>query len=148
MNIKTKMPNVAGNIKKCREIRNYDQPYLALQLDISTTSYRNIESGHTKITLEYLFAIAQILNVSIGTLLYFDENMVLETYEQESSAKSKNSIQPSDNTIKDVVSMISYGHEKLLEIVEKNHQLTNEISEIIKHTTKLVREIVVLNNNK
>lgn len=74
--------------------------------------------------------------------------MVLETYEQESSAKSKNSIQPSDNTIKDVVSMISYGHEKLLEIVEKNHQLTNEISEIIKHTTKLVREIVVLNNNK
>lgn len=47
------MPNVAANIRKCREIRNYDQAHVARALEISTTSYRSIESGVTKITLDY-----------------------------------------------------------------------------------------------
>lgn len=53
--------NIAANIRKIREYRNYTQEYLAFKLNISQNAYSKIELGYTKITVDRLFHIADIL---------------------------------------------------------------------------------------
>ena len=62
LNLRVK--NVAANIRKIREYRNYTQEYLAAKLKISQNAYSKIELGYTKITIERLFRIADILEVN------------------------------------------------------------------------------------
>ncbi len=67
-----KIKTVAVNIRKIREFRNYTQEYLAVKLDISQNAYSKIELGYTKITLERLYQIAQILDVDLIELIKAD----------------------------------------------------------------------------
>jgi len=62
LNLRVK--KVAANIRKIREYRNYTQEYLAAKLKISQNAYSKIELGYTKITIDRLFRIADILEVS------------------------------------------------------------------------------------
>ena len=72
--LKLEMKEVASNIRKVREFRNYTQDYLAAKLEISQNAYSKIELGYSKITLDRLFHIALILEVQVMELLYFDKN--------------------------------------------------------------------------
>ena len=67
--INLKIKQIAANIRKVRENRNYTQEYLALKLGISQNAYSKIELGYTKITVERLFHIAHILNADITDLI-------------------------------------------------------------------------------
>ena len=62
---KNRMEEVAATIRKKREYRNYTQEYLALKLNISQNAYSKIELGYTKITLERLFQVADILEFDV-----------------------------------------------------------------------------------
>jgi transcriptional regulator with XRE-family HTH domain len=64
-----KIKAIAANIRTKREKRNYTQEYLAYKLSISQNAYSKIELGYTKITLERLFQIADILEVDAVSLL-------------------------------------------------------------------------------
>jgi transcriptional regulator with XRE-family HTH domain len=57
----TRTKSIAVNIRKLREYRNYTQEYLAFKLNISQNAYSKIELGYTKITVDRLFHIADIL---------------------------------------------------------------------------------------
>ena len=67
-----KIKAVALTIRKRREFRNYTQEYLALKLNISQNAYSKIELGYTKITLERLFQIADILEFEVIDLIQPD----------------------------------------------------------------------------
>ncbi|GAB3923719.1 helix-turn-helix domain-containing protein [Mucilaginibacter myungsuensis] len=69
-----KIRSVAVNIRKVRESKDYTQDYLAVKLNISQNAYSKIELGYTKITVERLFQIAQILEVNPVDLLMFGED--------------------------------------------------------------------------
>ena len=58
-----KVKAVTANIRNKREGLNYTQEYLAAKLKISQNAYSKIELGYTKITLERLFQIADILEI-------------------------------------------------------------------------------------
>ncbi|MBE9586093.1 helix-turn-helix transcriptional regulator [Mucilaginibacter sp. JRF] len=64
-----KIKSVAANIRKQREAKNYTQEYLAAKLKISQNAYSKIELGYTKITLERLFQISDILETNITSLI-------------------------------------------------------------------------------
>jgi len=68
-NIEEKMRSVASNIRKIREFRDYTQEYLAMKLGISQNAYSKIELAYTRITVERLIHIAQILEVDSVDLL-------------------------------------------------------------------------------
>ncbi|MDQ7949137.1 MAG: helix-turn-helix transcriptional regulator [Pedobacter sp.] len=70
--VKEEVRAVAANVRKVREFRNYTQDYLAAKLEISQNAYSKIELGYSKITLDRLFHIAQILEVEVTQLLYFN----------------------------------------------------------------------------
>ena len=57
------------NIKKHRELKGLRQQDLADKLSINLRSYQNLESGTTKLDLERLEQIADVLETSIDDLL-------------------------------------------------------------------------------
>ena len=68
-----KIKEIAANIRHKRELRNYTQEYLALKLNISQNAYSKIELGYTKITVERLFQIADILEFEVAELINPEE---------------------------------------------------------------------------
>ncbi|WP_443945337.1 helix-turn-helix domain-containing protein [Pedobacter sp. AW1-32] len=73
-----KTRNVAGNIRKIREYRDYTQDYLAAKLDISQNAYSKIELGYSKLTVDRLFQIAAILEVDPSHLLVLDHKDLIK----------------------------------------------------------------------
>lgn len=70
-----KIKAIAANIRHKREYRNYTQEYLALKLNISQNAYSKIELGYTKITVERLFQIAEILEFEVAELINPEESV-------------------------------------------------------------------------
>lgn len=68
-----KVKAVAANIRNKREDLNYTQEYLAAKLSISQNAYSKIELGYTKITVERLFQIADILETELMELINTDK---------------------------------------------------------------------------
>jgi transcriptional regulator with XRE-family HTH domain len=64
-----RIKQVAANIRKIREHRNYTQEYLAAKLRISQNAYSKIELGYTRITVDRLFHIADILGVDVAEII-------------------------------------------------------------------------------
>jgi transcriptional regulator with XRE-family HTH domain len=81
--LKTK--NVAGNIRKIREYRDYTQDYLAAKLKISQNAYSKIELGYSKLTIDRLFQIAEILEVEVSHLLTLNHNDLIKIIADDES---------------------------------------------------------------
>ena len=81
-----KMKNVAGNIRKIREYRDYTQDYLAAKLKISQNAYSKIELGYSKLTLERLFQIASIIDVDVTHLLTLDHKELIKNLSETEEA--------------------------------------------------------------
>ena len=60
---------IATNIRRKRETRNYTQEYVAYRLNISQNAFSKIELGHTRITVERLLQIADILGCNAIDLI-------------------------------------------------------------------------------
>jgi len=67
--LNNKVKAVATNVRNKREQLNYTQEYLAAKLNISQNAYSKIELGYTKITIERLFQIADVLDIDLIELL-------------------------------------------------------------------------------
>lgn len=143
MEQKKTMPDVGANIKKCREIRNYTQHYIAHELDISTTAYRNIESGKTAITLNYLYAIAAILSVHINALLYYDDQAVLNVY----SNPDLDGVLPGTE-VRGMFHMLKAAQDKIMEMADQNSRLSREVNIMAQNISTLVLELAGLQKHK
>ncbi|HQO90636.1 MAG TPA: helix-turn-helix transcriptional regulator [Chitinophagales bacterium] len=65
---------ILHNIRKTREQKSYTQEYLASQLGIDTKSYSNIENGVSKLSVERLIKIADILEATPESFLNPSQN--------------------------------------------------------------------------
>ena len=63
------MKNTNLNIKRIREQKGYSQEFMATKLNISQASYARLESEETKLSIDRLQKIADILETDILTLL-------------------------------------------------------------------------------
>ena len=68
------MNKIGFNIRKIRESKGFSQDYMANVLDISQASYARLENEDTKVTVERLSKIAEILNTNI--IDFFDADRV------------------------------------------------------------------------
>jgi transcriptional regulator with XRE-family HTH domain len=68
--------NVGQKIKKLRELRNYTQTYMAIELDITQQGYSKIEK-EGRLTVDQLDKIAAILKVESAYILSFNEDQLL-----------------------------------------------------------------------
>ena len=72
--------NVGERIKRLREERNYSQQYLAGKLGISQKAYSKIETNQTRLSVDSLLKIAEILETSINKILDTDGNAVYNNF--------------------------------------------------------------------
>ncbi|WP_316754692.1 helix-turn-helix transcriptional regulator [Pedobacter aquatilis] len=84
----SKTKNVARNIRKIREYRDYTQDYLAAKLKISQNAYSKIELGYSKLTIERLFQVAEILDVEATQLLTLDHVELIKSISSEEKKTS------------------------------------------------------------
>ena len=63
------MEKIINKIREIRKDRGYSHEYMAHLLDISQVAYSKIEKNETKLTVERLFKIAEILEAKIGDIL-------------------------------------------------------------------------------
>lgn len=71
---------IGHKIKKVRELRNFTQEYMATQLSLSQEGYSKIEADKTKVSLERIEQIAQILQIDLFDLLNFDDKYVFNNF--------------------------------------------------------------------
>lgn len=74
MSYKNSADKVLQNIRKTREYKNYTQEYLAIQLGIDTKSYSNIENGISKLSIDRLLKIADVLEAPPESFLNPSQN--------------------------------------------------------------------------
>ena len=63
------MEEILQQIKDMRNVKGFSYEYMAEEMKISTSAYRKIESNETKLTVERLFQIAEILQTPVNKLL-------------------------------------------------------------------------------
>ncbi len=63
------MVTIIENIKRIRKQKGYSHEYVAHELDLSQVAYSKLEKNETKLTVERLYKIAEILEVNISELL-------------------------------------------------------------------------------
>ncbi|MES2379357.1 MAG: helix-turn-helix transcriptional regulator [Bacteroidota bacterium] len=69
MDVDAQLKNVADNIKERRIRLHLSQSYMARALGITQNAYSKIETAKTKMSLERLYEIAEILNVKPKQLI-------------------------------------------------------------------------------
>jgi transcriptional regulator with XRE-family HTH domain len=72
---KEKTEEVIRKIASTRVKNGYSMENMAFELSISTAAYRKIETGATKLTLERLFTISEILNSPVQDLMGIGNNV-------------------------------------------------------------------------
>jgi transcriptional regulator with XRE-family HTH domain len=65
-------------IKKIRELKNFSQDFMAQQLEMSQSGYSKIERDEVSISYDKVEKIAELLQVSMGTLVEFDERVLFQ----------------------------------------------------------------------
>ncbi|MEX1132326.1 MAG: helix-turn-helix domain-containing protein [Flavobacteriales bacterium] len=75
---------ITQKIRRLRELRNYSQEYMAAQLGISQNAYSRMENGETKLDVERLRKVAELLEVGVEELLN-PEALVFNTHNQHGS---------------------------------------------------------------
>ena len=71
---------VGDRIKRIREERNYTQQYLASKLNVTQKAYSKIETGETKLSVDNLLRIAEVLETSINNILETDGSAVYNNF--------------------------------------------------------------------
>lgn len=61
--------SIGENIRRHREFKGFSQEYMAQELGINQSSYAKIEKENTKLTVERLQRISEVLEVEISSLL-------------------------------------------------------------------------------
>ena len=78
--------DVGKNIKKLRELKNFNQNHMAEKLGMSQRNYSNIEANGNKVTVDCLLKICEILQVSINQVL----DLNIETIFNNNAEKIEN----------------------------------------------------------
>ena len=118
--------HIGNNIKKIRELKGYDQKYMAKQLGVSQSYYSKLESKEENITVEQVNKVANVLEVSLFDLLAFDEKYVFHFNEKVSktSCGLVNNYFPSE--LKDLyegqLKRIEEQYEKRIKDLKETHE--------------------------
>ncbi len=85
------LKQIGLRLKNYRELKGFSQDYLASKLNISTSAYSRIERNEVNLTLEKLFLLADIYQISLEQIIYGDDHksdvMLAQDHESEYQLK-------------------------------------------------------------
>jgi transcriptional regulator with XRE-family HTH domain len=129
-NLKTM--NVGENIKKLRELKNYTQEYMAKALNISPTTYGDIERNKSELTINRVVEIAKVLEVNYLQILEFNPNQIFNFHNSSTANGFYGTVH--QNKIDEAT------HELIAELKSSIHGLRKE-NDDLRIENKQLREV-------
>lgn len=111
---------VVQKIAEVRKLKQFTIEQMAELMNISTPAYSKIERGVTKLTLERVFQIAQILDTSVYDLLDLK----------------------GENIYHQILNDNSVGHQEIKNMYQENRDLTDKLVESYKNEIEFLREML------
>lgn len=74
------MQSIGEKIRKLRDLRGLSQENIANSLGMKQGGYSKLESGETELSYSRLEQIAKILTTTVGEIVNFDEERILNNY--------------------------------------------------------------------
>jgi transcriptional regulator with XRE-family HTH domain len=126
------------NIKKHREQKGLRQQDMADKLNMTVRSYQNLESGSTRLDLERLEQVAEVLETSMEELLRQEGNFVHQEINDNGNGSgfhfgSKNTYNNNNGVDKEIV-------DKLLEAKNGEINLQREEIQVLKEENKYLKD--------
>ncbi|PKP47463.1 MAG: XRE family transcriptional regulator [Bacteroidetes bacterium HGW-Bacteroidetes-11] len=81
---------IGKKIRKVRELRNFTQDFMAKGLGITQEAYSRLESGQTRIDVNRMEKIANILDIDPISLMNFDVSFFFNNRNQNQAGKIVN----------------------------------------------------------
>ena len=122
--------NVHEKIRKLRETKHWSQEEMAEKMSMSLNGYAKIERGETKLHLDKLEQIAQILDIDIVELINSGERNVFVQFNEKSLLIEIEKLK------------LSLSHCQ--QLLEEKEGLLNKLVEQKDNEIKLLREMVEL----
>lgn len=120
------MESVIEKIKKTRNSKGYSHEYMGFALDLSPSAYTKIERMDTKLTVERLYKIAEILETDVGELI----DQPHKTYNQNISENSFG--------YQDIETLHSENKETIQKLLDAKDNLINQQKEELLFLKELI----------
>lgn len=114
---------IGFKIRNRREVLNFTQEFVAERLGISQPAFANIENGQTKIDIERLTKIAEILSMNVLDLL--DSKYVVNTFNNKDSSQAIGIVENLHQDNREITNQL------ITHLKEENLKLTNEIERLL-----------------
>ena len=112
------MEKIIEKITQYRNRKGFTYENMADELELTSAAYRKIETGETKLSVERLFRISNILETPVNELLDLDKNhFVQNNYNSESiiSQRIENFYQEN----KEITTELIKAKDQLIEVLQK-----------------------------
>ena len=123
------MENVIKNIEKIRKDKDYSHEYMAFQIGISQAAYSKLINNRTKLTVERLYQIAEILEVKVTQLLDIESQI---NFTQNNKDNSVGYLQKEYNLYQENRSQ----YEKIIELYEARLKEKDFAIDLLKKSLK------------
>lgn len=111
------MEHILQKIKEIRTEKGYSQEYMSVALDMSISAYTKLENSITKLTVERLFKIAEILETPV------------EQFISEGSGKTFNqTIEPNGTGYQqEILNLYMENKERTEELIQAKNEIINQL---------------------
>jgi|JI7StandDraft_1071085.scaffolds.fasta_scaffold03311_3 transcriptional regulator with XRE-family HTH domain len=70
------MYRYANKLRRLRVQKGFSQEYMAQELDLSTSGYRKLESGESKLKIETVLKLSKVLDIELVDFLAMDDERI------------------------------------------------------------------------
>ncbi|MEZ4931417.1 MAG: helix-turn-helix transcriptional regulator [Saprospiraceae bacterium] len=134
---------IAHNIKKMREVRGYDQQYMADQLGIKQNTYSRIEKGESALTEERIEQLAKALQTTTEAIRSSDVEKMVFSFnhhnQQGNTFGYVNIYNAADEIVKAFNAFTQPINEELKQMKEEMKSLKKEVVSL-RHQNKVQKK--------
>lgn len=126
--------NVTDKIKSIRMNKGYSQEFMASKIGVSQRAYSKIENEETKLDIDKLLKISDILEVEPSELLSgeFNQTNNFNNYKTITNAVVNNYAKAQDEFNKELIQLLKEEIENLRLMVSQKDELIKELIQKIK----------------
>ncbi|WP_294299762.1 helix-turn-helix transcriptional regulator [uncultured Chryseobacterium sp.] len=118
------MEKIIEKIAQQRSKKGYTFENMAHELDITPAAYRKIETGETKLSVERLMKISEILEEDLSTFLDMNSKNTIHSLSNEGSGNGY--VETINNDYKDIIKDIKEAYDKLIRSKDEQISLLKE----------------------
>ncbi len=116
------MEKIIEKIAQQRSKKGYTFENMAYELNITPAAYRKIETGETKLSVERLMKISEILNEDLSSLLDIDTKNVFNNQSNEGNGY----VEVINNDYKDIIKDIKETYDKVIQSKDEQIKMLKE----------------------